>query len=102
MSVVADAYPLLVPTQDFEPYRGSLTPEEAARGIEVAYANATNLLGDADALLHAKRWPRAAALAILAIEEAGKGGILRGLLLARTDEERKAEWRAYRHHMDKN
>ena len=53
-------------------------------------------------LLEAESWPRAAALAILAIEETAKIGILRGLLLARSNEELRSGWRDFRRHTAKN
>jgi AbiV family abortive infection protein len=57
---------------------------------------------DAELLLRNERWERAAALAILAIEEAGKVAILRSILLARSETELQGEWRAYRSHTKKN
>lgn len=85
-----------------EQYKGQLTPAQAAEGIRVAAQNAKNLLADAELLLENGRWARACALAILAIEEAGKTAILRGMLLARNGEELKHERRAYRSHVKKN
>lgn len=85
-----------------QPFKGAITPEEAARGMDVAFRNARSLIDDAQALLAAGRWPRAVALAIVAVEEAAKPGVLRGLLLAGTDEVRRREWRAYRTHTEKN
>ena len=58
-------------------YRGRLTNRQIAEGMTAAAANARRLLSDAVLLLEAERWPTAAALAILAIEEAGKQAILR-------------------------
>jgi AbiV family abortive infection protein len=83
-------------------YAGPLTPEQASAGIGAALRNATALLEDAELLLNAGKWPRAASLAILAIEEAGKSSIIRALLLARSDDELRQEWRAYRRHTSKN
>jgi AbiV family abortive infection protein len=59
-------------------------------------------LKDAELLLRNGRWERATALAILAIEEAGKVAILRSILLARNEAELRTEWRAYRSHTKKN
>ena len=83
-------------------YVGPLSPKQAAEGIAAAYDTAIALLQDAELLLEHGRWARALALAILAIEEAGKAHILRGLLLARTEKERRDHWRDYRSHTKKN
>jgi AbiV family abortive infection protein len=53
-------------------------------------------------LLANGRWPTAASIAILAIEEAGKVSILRAVVLARNDDEAFDEWKAYRAHTKKN
>ncbi len=53
-------------------YRGKLTPKQIAHGMNVAATNAQRLASDAEALLDAKRFPTAASLAILSIEEAGR------------------------------
>jgi AbiV family abortive infection protein len=60
------------------------------------------LVADADLLIQHERWPRAASLAVLAIEEAGKVPLIRSLLLASDEATRRAEWRAYRSHTKKN
>ena len=83
-------------------YTGRLNTAQAAEGIQTAIRNSRSLLADAKLLLENERWQRAAALAILAIEEAGKVSILRGLLLTRKEEELKDEWRSYRSHTSKN
>jgi AbiV family abortive infection protein len=83
-------------------YSGRLLPAQAEAGIRAAIENARALLADAELLLANERWSRAAALAILAIEECGKVEIIRSLLLARTDEEVKLNWKAYRTHRRKN
>jgi AbiV family abortive infection protein len=83
-------------------YRGKLSAAEVAQGITVAGCNARRLADDAATLLAAGRFPTAASLAALAIEEAGKASILRALALARNDAEIKEEWRAYRSHTSKN
>jgi len=83
-------------------YAGPLTAQQAADGIQVALLNARTLLLDARVLLQSERWPRAAALAILAIEEAGKVPIIRAILVARSESELRDEWRAYRSHTKKN
>jgi AbiV family abortive infection protein len=83
-------------------FRGALSPEEASKGIDAALRNARGLLRDAELFFENGRWPRAASLAILAIEEAGKVSIIRAILLARSKEELKREWRDYRRHTAKN
>jgi AbiV family abortive infection protein len=83
-------------------YVGTLTPSQAANGIAAACETARELVKDSELLLEHGRWARAAALAILAIEEAGKPAILRSPLLVRDDAERKEEWRNYRTHTAKS
>ena len=70
--------------------------------MTAAAANARRLLSDANLLLEGKRWPTAAALAILAIEEAGKQSILRSMSIARTDKEVADLWKDFRSHRVKN
>lgn len=83
-------------------YRGPLSPSQVAEGINAAIANARRLAEDADALLLANRYPSAASLAILSIEEAGKVSILRGLSVARSDSDVRDAWKDYRSHIRKN
>ena len=83
-------------------YSGSLSPAQAAIGIETAMKNASALASDALLLLQNRCWPRAAAMAILAIAEAGKPSILRAILLARNEKELREEWKRYRSHSMKN
>ena len=85
-----------------EAYSGPLTVEQTAEGIEAALNNARFLVADAELLLERNRWPRAASLSILSIEESGKIGLLRSLLLTDSPEERKKLWRDYRSHTKKN
>lgn len=83
-------------------YRGKLTPAQVAEGMNAAATNARRLAEDAEALLEAHRFPTAASLAILSIEEAGKTSILRCLAIAKTDDEVLAGWKEYRSHTRKN
>lgn len=83
-------------------YRGRLLPAEIATGVNAAWANAHRLAVDARYLLSLKRYPSAAALAVLAIEEAGKVPILRTLPFAHSDDAVKEVWRDYRDHRAKN
>lgn len=85
-----------------EHYRGQLSASEIAEGINAARRNAARLVDDAKLLFEAKRYPTAAAIAVLAIEEAGKVPILRALPFAHTAEEVEDVWRDYRNHRAKN
>jgi AbiV family abortive infection protein len=83
-------------------YKGRLTPSEVAAGMNAAQANARRLVHDAKLLLDSDRLPSAVALAVLSIEESGKLSILRGLAVAKSDEQVKNAWREYRTHTAKN
>ncbi len=83
-------------------YKGKLKFAQIAKGMNAAVRNATRLANDAKLLLDAKRFPSAASLASLSIEESGKVSILRAMSLARDDEEIKEEWKRYRSHKSKN
>lgn len=83
-------------------YRGMLSPSDIAAGMNAAIRNSRRLAADARILLDAKRIPSAASLAILAIEEAGKISILRGLAIAPTNEVVAESWKDYRNHRAKN
>ncbi|MDA8125568.1 MAG: AbiV family abortive infection protein [Deltaproteobacteria bacterium] len=83
-------------------YKGKLTVDQIAEGINAAKKNAKRLFEDANLLLEAGRFPSAAALAILSIEEAGKVSILRELALAKTTGDVNEAWNHYRSHTKKN
>jgi AbiV family abortive infection protein len=83
-------------------YKGRLSPEQIAEGMNAATNNAARLVEDANLLLEGKRFPSAASLAILAIEEAGKVSILRMLAVAKDDKAVASCWHAYRSHTKKN
>jgi AbiV family abortive infection protein len=83
-------------------YKGPLSPSQIAEGMNAAAANAKRLQEDAKTLLDAKRYPTALSLAVLSIEESGKLSILRGLALARDQDDLKQAWREYRSHTRKN
>ena len=83
-------------------FAGRLSPAKIADGINAAERNAKRLAQDARFLLEAKRFPSAAALAILAIEEAGKAHVLRGMSVAKTDDDIKKAWKEFRSHTRKN
>jgi len=83
-------------------WRGRLTPAWAASGINAATRNAKRLLADAQKLFQTGSYPSALSLAVLAIEEAGKRGIIERILLAKTDQQLKEHWREYTSHTAKN
>ncbi len=83
-------------------YKGRLSATQIAQGMNVAARNAQRLNGDAKLLLENGRFPSAASLAILAIEEAGKLSILRGLSIAPDEKILKSSWKDYRTHTAKN
>jgi AbiV family abortive infection protein len=83
-------------------YRGRLSAAQVAAGMNAAAANARRLSEDAERLIADGRFPTAASLAALAIEEAGKISILRELALTKTDAEAAEVWKSYRSHTRKN
>jgi AbiV family abortive infection protein len=83
-------------------YRGQLSTARVAQGMNAARRNASRLADDARLLLEAGRFPTAAAVAVLSIEESGKPMILRRLLTCADDVERREVWKAYRKHTEKN
>lgn len=83
-------------------YAGMLKAAEIAEGMNAAVRNAARLVGDAQMLVEEARYPSAASLAALAIEESGKVSILRGLAAASNQKEAAAHWKAYRRHTEKN
>ena len=70
--------------------------------MNAALRNARRLADDAKLLLDAERYPTAAALAVLSIEESGKIRILRHLAFAPEMVDRRNIWREYRSHRSKN
>lgn len=83
-------------------YQGRLSVAQIAQGMNAAEKNANRLVEDAAILLSARRFPTAASIAILAIEETGKVSILRELALAKTDVDVAKSWKEYRSHSRKN
>ena len=63
-------------------YRGDLSEQQIVEGMDATIRNARRLADDAKTMLELSRYPTAAALAILSIEEYGKYGILRQALIA--------------------
>jgi len=70
--------------------------------MNAAARNARRLADDAKLLLDAGRYPTAASIAALSIEESGKVSVLRGLALAPHKEARRSAWKDYRSHRSKN
>jgi AbiV family abortive infection protein len=89
-------------SRHLDKYKGGLFPEQIAEGMNAATKNAVRLTEDANLLLERGRFPSAASLAILAIEEAGKVSILLRLAVSRDGEEIAKCWREYRSHTKKN
>ncbi|MBN2375035.1 MAG: AbiV family abortive infection protein [Sedimentisphaerales bacterium] len=85
-----------------EQYKGALTPSQITDGMNAAIRNARRLVDDAELLLNDRRYPTAASLATLSIEESGKLMVLRHLAGAKTSNEIKNRWREYRYHTKKN
>ncbi len=86
----------------FDQYAGRLSAAQIAAGMNAAEDNAARLLADAQLLLDAGRYPTAASVAILCIEEAAKVSILRRIATCKDDTERRELWSAYRSHRCKN
>ena|SRR5437762_3106144 len=83
-------------------YRGPLSLEQVAEGMNAAGRNAKRLCEDAQLLYDSGRYATALALAVLSIEESGKLSLLRGVACATTEERLKEAWKEYRDHRAKN
>ena len=83
-------------------YGGRLTPAQIADGMNAAVRNARRLANDARTLLDLERYPTAASIAVLPIEESGKVSILRHFAMARDLPSCRKIWREYRNHRSKN
>jgi AbiV family abortive infection protein len=83
-------------------YRGKLSVKQTVEGMNAARQNAARLLEDAKLLFDAQRFPTAASLAILSIEEAGKSELLRAIPVTRNAAALKQRWKDYRNHQSKN
>lgn len=83
-------------------YGGRLTPAQIADGMNAAIRNARRLANDARTLLDLERYPTAASIAVLSIEESGKVSILRHFAMARDLPSCRKIWREYRNHRSKN
>lgn len=85
-----------------EQWKNSLKPSQISAGMNAASENALRLIEDAELLFKSGRYPSAASLAILSIEESGKIRVLRELALAKDGKEVKEAWKSYRSHTKKN
>ena len=83
-------------------YNGELSAAQIADGMNAACRNARRLADDAKLLLDAGRYPTAASIAALSIEESGKKSVLRGLASAPNEKVRRSAWKNYRLHRSKN
>jgi AbiV family abortive infection protein len=83
-----------------QPYRGELSPIDAASAMQAARLNALDLLDTAEMLWSLKRFGHSVAFSILAIEEAGKFPILQMIFLGFAGEP-SAAWKSYRLHRAK-
>ena len=83
-------------------YDGKLTPAQIADGMNAAIRNARRLANDARTLLDLGRYPTAASIAVLSIEESGKVTILRHFAMVRDVRSCRKIWRDYRNHRSKN
>lgn len=85
-----------------KPYRGKLSIGQIVDGMNAAVRNARRLADDAKTLLDLSRYPTAAALAILSIEESGKVSVLRLMSTASDDRALRRSWKDYTSHRKKN
>lgn len=89
-------------SKKLDQYTGRLTAREAAAGMNAAIANARRLAEDATLLLQSGRFPTAASVAMLSLEESGKVSVLRGIFSCASQNALSAEWKRYRTHSAKN
>jgi len=83
-------------------YSDRLTAHQIAIGINATRRNARRLAEDAQLLFDKERYPTAASLAILSVEEAGKESILRQIAWTSEDKELRTSWKDFRSHTKKN
>jgi AbiV family abortive infection protein len=84
-------------------YNGRLRADQIAEGINAARRNARRLAEDAQLVFEKGRYPTAAALAILSVEESGKESILREIAWITADDRELREcWKDFRSHTRKN
>lgn len=81
---------------------GALSTEKVAEGVNAALRNAQELYDEAKILFDQGRFARAASLAILSVEEAGKVFLLPLLLTTSDKKQLRLIWKGFRHHKHKN
>ncbi len=88
----------------FERYSRHLSLEQISIGISSCIDNALNIFGDAMILHRHKRYPRALALLLTSIQEAGKVSLLRqmSLLSSKDQKEWSRLWKRFRDHKTKD
>ena len=91
-----------MPKQKLSQYRGKLSPAQIADGMNAAIRNARRLSDDARTLFDLERYPTAASIAVLSVEESGKVSILRHFAIARDLPSCRRIWQDYRNHRSKN
>ena len=91
-----------MPKQKLSQYRGKLSPAQIADGMNAAIRNARRLADDARTLFDLERYPTAASIAVLSMEESGKVSILRHFAIARDLPSCRRIWQDYRNHRSKN
>lgn len=100
-----DRFRSLVPEPPQRRYVGPLTPDLVDIGVRATLANARELLADAERLLEHARYPRAAGLAVLALEECWKGlalGLYNVLVSPYDPATLRLFWNQYRNHSFKS
>jgi AbiV family abortive infection protein len=82
---------------------GAITDGEIARGLHPSFVNAQNLVEDAELLYKNKRFGRAQALLVLALEELGRiPMLLNGMVIESSDQKLWAAfWKQVRQHSAK-
>lgn len=80
----------------------TLTDAEFRKAVHAAVMTARELCADAELLLNNGRFARAAALAVLAVEEVGKIKVLLRIFHAPNEPSRKTAWKEYRDHRAKS
>ena len=91
-----------MPQEKLSQYRGRLSPAQIVNGMNAAIRNARRLADDARTLFDLERYPTAASIAVLSIEESGKVSILRHFAMARDLPSCRRIWKDYRNHRSKN
>ena len=91
-----------MPKEKLSQYRGKLSPTQIADGMNAAIRNARRLADDARTLFDLERYPTAASIAVLSIEESGKVSILRHFAIACDLPSCQRIWQDYRNHRSKN